>query len=563
LIFRPAIFLPILLLLAAGASRCYVDARLPNPDEGALLTAAAKILRGYVFYQNLDAYPFPGAHYLLAGAMRLFGEHLAVARWLAAGFYCAIVASLYGAALQLMERRWAAIFGLCLLSFKFLAWPAFSVYLYSDIAFAGACFAIAMLVGHGFQGASPRLLLAGVGVGVALACKQNLGIYLGAASTAALLFPRLAMGIQAASLRRRLGEVGVLLLGVMAAMSPLIGYFAAQGLLGRMLHSGLIRPLTRYLPTSAIAFSPPLAWWRFGEIQGDAAGTYFVGLYWHLLQQHQLPGLDAYPFYWAAGEIVSRLVYTSIPVAFAWILARRFGSRAKMDERTAKIALLAWLAFAVFASAMPRADAAHVYAVYPVVVLLLFSLCARPRSEPRASLRFWAAGSGVALLLVTCLALNASYQARLSHRVSLNRAEVWVDPDDAWIGPLVEYVSQHVPRGEHIFVYGHEAHLYFLTGRFYPWPYSQLYPGQEGGKDGAELKSFLRRVPPKLVLRGLLVWPGIPVLEEYAPLLDHYVRWNFEIDRSFFVDHPAPVGKPPPEWVISVMRPASNPIPWP
>jgi len=555
LISRPAVFFPALLLLCVGVSAGHVDSRLPTPDEGALLTAAAKIGRGSVFYRDLDAYLFPGAHYVLAIGMRIFGEHLSVARWMAAAFFCAIVASLYAAALQLMERRWAALFGLSLLSFKFLAWPAFSAYLYSDVAFLGACVALAALVGHGFRGASPRLLLAGAGIGVAFACKQNVGIYLGAASAAALLFPGLVVGVRGGPLRRRLGEVAVLLVGVAAALAPLLGYFAVQGLLGRMLHSGLIRPLTRYLPTSGIPFSPPLAWWRFGEIRGDAASPYFVDLYWHMLQQQQLPGPDAYPFYWVAGELFSRLLYTSIPVAFLWILARRLRSTTELDERTARSSLFAFLALSVVASAFPRADAFHVFSVYPVVVLLLFALFASGTHPPRGSLRLWAVGSAVALLLTTCLVLTSNYRAYLSHRVRLPRAEIWVDPAEAWIEPVVEYVTHYVQPGERIFVYGHEAQLYFLTGRFYPWPYSQLYPGQEGGDGGNTLVKLLRQVPPKLVLLGVLTWPGVPDLKEYAPKLDDYIRWNFDPDENFFVDHPVPGGKAPLDWVISVLHP--------
>jgi hypothetical protein len=487
--------------------------------------------------------------------MRIFGEHLAVARWMAAGCYCAIVASLYTAALQLMDRRWAALFGLSLLSFKFLAWPAFSAYTYWDVSFLGASVAIAALVGHGFRGPSPRLLLAGAGIGLAFACKQSIGIYLGAACTATLLFPGIVTGIRGDTLRRRLGEVATLLLGIAATLAPFLGYFAIQGLLGRMLYSGLIRPLTRYLPTSAIPFSPTLAWWRFGDLQGDAAGPYFSDLYWHMLQQQQLPGPDAYPFYWFAGELFSRLVYTSIPIVFAWVLARRIRTGRRGDDAAANPFLLGALALAVVASAFPRADAIHVFSVYPVVALLFFSLLGRGSNPPRAAGRLWAAGGGVALLLAICLVLNARYQAQLTHRVRLPRAEVWVDPAEAWIEPLVETVSQSVPRGERIFVYGHEAHLYFLTGRFYPWPYSQLYPGQEGGDGGLMLSILLKRVPPRLVLRGILNWPGTPPLPEYAPDLFNYIWANFEIDRNFFVEHPVPAGEAPPAWVISVMRP--------
>ncbi len=557
MIFRPAIFLPILLLLAAAVSCGYVDSRLPGPDEGALLTAASKILRGYVFYRNLNAYQLPGAHYLLAGAMALFGEHLSVARWMAAGCFCAIAASLYAAALRLMDRRWAAVFGLSLLSFKFLAWPGFSAYVYWDLSFLGACAAIAALVGHRFQGPSWRLLVAGAGIGVALSCKQNVGLYLGAASAAVVLFPGV-LGIRSGSLRQRDREVAVLLVGVAAGLAPLLGYFAAQGLLGRMFYNGLVRPLTRYLPTSGIPFSPPLYWWRLGEIRGDTASPYFVDLYWHMLQEQQLPGPEAYPIYWLAGEIFSRLVYTSIPFAFGWAAARWIRNRGRRDESIAKCSLLALLAAAVVASVFPRADWIHVFSVYPVVALLLFALLARGAGPGGGSRRLVAVGSGVALLLAICAVLTENHRAHLTHRVQLARAEVWVEPSQTWIEPLVQYVSENVRPNERIFVYGHEAQLYFLTGRFHPWPYSQLYPGQEGGEGGRPLSELLGRFPPKLVLRGVVSWPGTPDLTLYAPDLFLYIYRHFAVDPDFFVDHPVPAGEAPPDWVISVLRPIAQ-----
>ena len=81
---RPLIFAPLLVGLAAALSLWFANRGLPIPDEGAILTNAAKILRGAVFYRELDADPFPGATYCLAFFMKLFGEHLSVARGLAA-----------------------------------------------------------------------------------------------------------------------------------------------------------------------------------------------------------------------------------------------------------------------------------------------------------------------------------------------------------------------------------------------------------------------------------------------------------------------------------------------
>ena len=58
-LLRPLIFAPILVGLGLCLSIWYAGFRLGGNDEGALLTAAGRILRGGVFYRDIDAYPFP------------------------------------------------------------------------------------------------------------------------------------------------------------------------------------------------------------------------------------------------------------------------------------------------------------------------------------------------------------------------------------------------------------------------------------------------------------------------------------------------------------------------
>ena len=53
-------------LVAAALSWWFATHTRPMSDEGAVLTAAAKLLRGGVFYRDVDAYWFPGSAYLAA-----------------------------------------------------------------------------------------------------------------------------------------------------------------------------------------------------------------------------------------------------------------------------------------------------------------------------------------------------------------------------------------------------------------------------------------------------------------------------------------------------------------
>jgi hypothetical protein len=115
-------------LAGAALSWWFATRTQPMWDEGAILTAAAKLLRGGVFYRDIDAYWLPGSAYLAAFAMKLFGEHLSVARALAAVSYLVMVLGLYALALRVVGPHRAALFGLCLICLKIAAWPALTAY---------------------------------------------------------------------------------------------------------------------------------------------------------------------------------------------------------------------------------------------------------------------------------------------------------------------------------------------------------------------------------------------------------------------------------------------------
>jgi hypothetical protein len=560
LLVRPPVFAPLLVCLGLAVSAWFANYGLPVGDEGAVLTLAAKILRGAVFYRDLDAYYFPGAAYLLAGWMWLLGESVNVARWLAGGVFSCLLLGLYLTAVQLLDRSRAAIFGLGLLSIKFIAWPAFTAYLYSDLSLCFASFAIALFVGHSYRGASIRLVVAGALVALAMASKQSLGIYLALAGILLLAFSPAGQSSPQRSLRQRLPEVGSFALGVLVVAVPMLGYFAAQGVLGDLITSGLVRPFLDYLPTSGISFAKVLAWWDLGALRGATGFPYFVGPYWSMLMKGWLPNESWYLVYWTAGEIFSRALYTSVVAAFVvalWRWGRAIRTR-RITPAEGKLLAFAILAFAVFISAFPRADLFHVASVYPVVFLLL--LCLREpvggeagdRVSPRPAP--WLLACAVALLLFVTASLANVRHARETHRLQLTRADLYIDPSNAWVESLVNCIEETLDPRDRLFVYGHEAYYYFLTARFYPWRFVQIYPGQVGGSHGKPLVRVLRRRPPKLIVRGVRGWHGIPKISSYAYALESFVFAYYDSDKKCFEDHPMP-GVEPPGWVIDVLRP--------
>jgi hypothetical protein len=331
--------------------------------------------------------------------------------------------------------------------------------------------------------------------------------------------------------------------------------------LWELIQSGLLRPFTGYFPTSRIAFSDPLKWWELGRLQGMDGFAYFVGPYWSMLTREQLPGLGWYPVYWTAGEIFTRCLYTSIPLiliaaVWGWLRAVRQGSVSARDR--ARFALTV-LGLAVLLSAFPRADFFHIASVYPVLLLLLFSLRQPTLGEtpgPSPSARGLRMEAGaVALLLAVTGTLCAVHHSRAIYRLELARADLYVSAAETWIESVVRFIGDEVAADEKIFVYGNEAHYYFLSDRFHPWPFSQLYPGQTGDDGGEALSQLLDREPPKLVVGGLLSWPGLPPIPSYTPVLAAYLREHYRVDERVFQRYPPSAGGAPPAWMVAVLRP--------
>ncbi len=552
---RPERFGPVLVAAAALLCWWYADLRLAGADEGAQLTAAARILRGDVFYRDIDAYPLPGSHYLLALAFRIFGVHLSVSRALEGVVFCILVAILYATSLRLLNRRRAALIGLVFLAFKVLGWPTFTMFSYWNLAFVAACGAVLLLLDHRFAGPSVRLLTAGLCTGIAVLSKQTVGIYLGGAAVLLLLFAPALLGAPRARWASRLGEVGVFGAGAGIAVAPLVAYFAWQGLLGEMLYSAFIRPVQHYLPTSGVSLLEPLAWWKLGQLQRVPGFPYFPEAVWTPLNREVVPGRGLYAVYWSAGELLVRAFYTSIPLAFAAAVALALGAaRRGRQWAERRHVVLTLLSFAVALSAFPRADVTHVVSVYPLVLILLFTVWERAVGEGGPALRL-VEGGAVLTLLLGCAFLAAASSAAMTHRLDLDRANVRIYPQEAFVGSAVRYLEEELAEDESLFVYGLDATYYFLTDRYFPWPFSQLYPGQAGGDGGRALVRLLREQRPEILVWIVFYFPGLPPLPSYAPILHEYVETSYVDDESAFERYPVPPeGRLPRNW-FSIRRP--------
>lgn len=548
---RPAVFAPLLASAAAIVSIWYGRQYLPFQDEGGMLALSSRILHGGVFYRDLDAYALPGANYLLAGCMALFGDHLRVARGLAGALFCGSLLALYASALAVVDRRSAAAFALSLLSLKFLAWPMYTSFVHGDTAYFFAWVGIACFLHsvHDEKLRMPRLAAAGSAIALSILCKQNLGLYVAAAAVALLLAPgtwmgRASLGAQRGLALRAFAAAGAVPLALAAI------WFATQGVLGAMLWSGFVRPLTGYIETSAVAYHPMLAWWELGSPRGTAASSYIPVELWRMLMLERLPGSQLYDVYWMLAEIASRTLYTLVPLTFVCAIVHRL--RGAATGRDARLHALALLSLAGILAAFPRVDVLHLIPALPPIFLVLYALWRRTAGSWR-----FARVAELALLvsaLGTSAALALHAASFLTLRVELKKADVWISPSEAWIEPLIAVSDRVIGSGEPFFVYGDEAQLYYLSDRYPPWPFVWLYPGMEGGDGGKALADALRRDPPKLIVRGMSDLPGLPSLPSYTREIEAFIDQNYAVDAGFFERNPGR-GPEPPKWLIQVLRP--------
>lgn len=566
---RPRWFAPLLLVLAASLSFIYADRGMPIQDEGSVLAAAVKILRGGLFYRDVETYTFPGVSYLLAGTMSLFGEHLSVARALAGSFFCAMVMGVYSCALALVDERRAALCGLSVLSLKFFAYPIYTMYFWTDPSIAAGLFALALFLRHSFRGASRRLVWIGALTGLSIVTKQSTGIYLAAVFAMVLSFPGFAHGPR----RRpgRLVELAAYSFGLFLVIGSMSSYFASQGVFADMIRGGLLRPFSGYLATSGISFLPPLEWWELGQLKSEGP-VYFSQLFVELVLNTTPPIQSVRNFYLGIGEIGSRMLYSMIPVVFtacAWLWLRAFRVRASDDAAgeiheeasalaRARFFSAAGATLAITLSAFPRADFVHVISIYPAVALILFALSRPPllgvgwihaqqmsSGVQRRRMRFEAAFVAVLLLTTTVLAIR--HDATLSHRLSMERADLWVRPQDAWLERLIYFIESQVPKGDPLFVYGHEAHWYYLSDRYSPRAFLQIYPGMTGDDTGEKIAKMIRDTRPPIIVQGVLRWPGMPPIPAYTR------KFKDTLDRLYELD-PYAIDDPPAAQLLRVWR---------
>jgi len=516
--------------LAAGLPTLRLFA--PFMDEGALLAGAARLLAGGVFFRDVDAYPLPGAWYLLAAVMRICGQSLVVARGLDAVLFAAATVLAYVVGRRIMGGYLAALLGVALVAVKYWAWPLWSIYVYPDVAIVLALGGVLAFLGLVRGGRMPAAFAAGLLFGLAALCKQTVGIYPGLAGVGLLV----ALG--KAGPARRWQALGWYAGGGILAIALPFAAFAEAGMGRLFAYNALIRPFTGYLPQSGLPYGIMLRVWEFGRVPDREIFPYLTPMAWTAIYHYAIHSGVWLRSAALAAEAVARAIFLLMPAGFLAAGALLARARREWTLRHTE-ALVVWLlAGAITLSVFPRADYPHLLNLAPVwlvVVFLAGDLVARRVGVwGRRAVRGLAAASAGASLVGGLLLLWAIYATCTGHIEVPRAGRLRVDTRDNQVEVITRYVRAHTRPGEPLFVYGHEAYYYFLCDRYGPWRFPQLYPGMTGEGGGAELARLVERERIRYVIQGNVTMPGLPRPASYAPVLAAYIARHYRpVDLKF------------------------------
>ncbi len=497
---------------------------LSHLDEGSVLAIADSLHRGEVLYGNRLTHISPVTFELLAGFFDVFGATLLTARSFQALWFVGCVVLVHEILLRVVPRPWALAGGIAVLGIKSLAFPFWTVANYSQLALflclGSAYAAMRYLENHRFT----WLAGAGLGIGLTLATKQNLGAYLSILLALAVAFDAI---YERASIPRTAGRLGLLVFTACLPVAILLGRFAYLGTLDGFLERAVFGIFQ--LPGSYRLPLPSLRLWAFQlEEMGTLSFTYFPVAITQLSWQGEL-NLYSRATVFAIETAVKLIYYVPVlSMGAACVFLVRDGRRGLPRERWSPQALLALFAAMAFASMLYRPDWIHLTNVYPVLLLLCVWVFHRFVVHSR-----WARVPvlGLASLWIAA-ALGCGYAIFRTHTTPFETpaGKMILTPIDAEsIAPLLDFLETR-PAAEPILIFPAEPVFYFLARRPVPIRFEHIMPGLLLPGDDATLADDLARVDRVIFNPHIFPTVSVPVTD-FAPRLVQTLATDFEVER--------------------------------
>jgi hypothetical protein len=477
-------------------------------EEGLILEAAQRLIRGDHLYQDIVAFTGPLPFEGLALLFRVFGEEILVGRAAVTVLHGAATAAIFALARSARADGLAHVAGALAASTPILLFPLFSTYFYTTLAVSiGVVASWAALAGLRNQ---RWAIVAGVLVASSALCKQTVGAVL-----ALGLLVSLVACAPAASRWRP--AIGLTIGGALVTLVTLVA-FAATGGLGALIYSLIELPLTFQSSFN----SPHMNFWPPGKFSEEIIGSdiFYLPYFYSLLY-----GVWANPG-WGI-TLLTQSLYALPYVAILATLVRRWRGGALAPAIWIHLATL----LAMTSNIFPRADWGHLVSVLPSAAIQLVLIAPRPAAESVMRSRLTSALVGI-LVLATAVVGGTLYwisvEPSFGPRVPLRVVNSGYRTDA--VPHAIRYIREHTEPGDAIFVARAEPLIYFATETRNPTPYGGVIPGMIEEQQRVILEAL---ETTRYVVMSDIDQPVFTYYYEELPEVQNFLERHFKIPREF------------------------------
>lgn len=527
-----------ILFWAAAATLAFALCRrgITLSDEGDLLSSAAGILEGKVPYRDLDMFVTPGAWYLNAGIFAITGISVIATRIAAAGCLLATMAVTRRIVRICGGPLWGDFAAGMIAIFAVWAWPAWTWSFYSPWATLFSLAALACVLEWMRSRRRAWLLTCGLALGLAVAFKQNYGVFAAVGCALAVLLDEAAETASPPTTwrvvaQRTLRAGSLVALGGALVLVPGVLWLAWQGALPAAYDLLVLRPFQGFLESHSIRYL------RIGDLWRQAQIWTVGGLVYMAVPVTT----TSVPVRWSASGVS---LVTVLHVFLYWIPAfafAGFGLRGLLGLRArptfADRALLAIVAFAAvyFLGVFPRADFNHLINVYQPVLAMLVAGAAVLFGQGRwrgSKVRRGSAAAAASLFL--CFAgVAAIWMNDLRKTVWIPlespRAGILLDGFEAqMLNDEIELLRTLTAENEPVFALPNLSMIPLLADRPMPTRFRNFYAVHIGLDAGLEAAGDIEQSEARVILANYNNFFSDPGgLLGYGHELAEYIRLNF------------------------------------
>ena len=501
-----------------------------------MLSSAATILDGKVPYRDLDMFVTPAAWYLNAAVFALAGKSILATR-IAAGVCLLATMAIARRIVRVSTGHaiWADFAAASIAVFAVWAWPTWTWSFYSPYSTLFALVALACTIAWIRSRRRLALLACGIAIGLAIAFKQNYGVYAGVGCTLAIFLDEITVAAAGERMLRNViprfaRAVGFVATGVAAIAVPSVLWLYSQGALSAAFELLVERPFSADF--HAIRYLQIGDMWR--QLQAWTMG----GLIYLAVPVVATSASLRWPPALISLVVVLHVALYWIPVFALSALGLRGLLRVRSAPPIRERMLLGIVVFAAvyFAGVLPKADFNHLINVYQPTLIALVCGGAWYFGEGRwRSTVFRRAFAGFAAILCLCFAGMAAVwmndlRKTLWLPLDAPRARgVLVDPLDSQVlNDEIALLRTLTVDDEPVIALPYLSMVPFLAERPMPTRYRNYYAVHIGHDAGEEAAQEIERSDARVVVTSYDNFFSDPTgMLTFGSALTDYLRANF------------------------------------